>query len=141
MAALMLHVLPTLNACLNTLAAGFLMLGWLAIRSGNRERHKKLMLTALVCSALFLGTYLTYHFMVPGVTRYQGEGVLRILYFSILVTHTPLAIVILPFSLLAVRHGLRGDFQKHVCITRWLLPVWLYVSVTGVLIYLMLYIF
>ena len=93
---------------------------------------------ALIASTLFLGFYLTYHLSV-GTTRYQDEGISRIIYFTILLTHTPLAVAIVPFSLMAVYHALRGNFVSHTRITRWLFPVWLYVSVTGVLIYLMLY--
>ena len=93
---------------------------------------------ALIASTLFLGFYLIYHFAV-GVTRYQGKGIARFIYFTILLTHTPLAVVIVPFSLAAVYHALRGNFVSHTRITRWLFPVWLYVSITGVVIYFMLY--
>ena len=108
---------------------------------GDQKLHQKLMMAALCCSALFLCSYITYHVLIHGVTRYHRQGMLRAIYFFILGTHTPLAIIILPFSLIAVRHALRKEFQKHTRITRWLLPVWMYVSVTGVLIYLMLYVF
>jgi putative membrane protein len=134
------HCLPILNASLNALAAVFLVMGWSAIKSQNRKRHRHCMIAALCCSVLFLTSYLTYHILVPGVTRYQGEGIDRILYFAILLTHTPLAAIIVPFCCLAVWHVLRQDFVKHTRITRWLLPVWLYVSITGVLIYFMLYV-
>lgn len=133
--------LPTLNACLNGLAGVFLVFGWLAIKQGKPDRHKRFMISALCSSALFLISYLTYHLTVSGVTRYQGEGILRTIYFTILLTHTPLAVLIVPFSLAAVWHAAHQNFARHVRITKWLLPVWLYVSVTGVVIYLMLYIF
>ena len=94
---------------------------------------------ALLASILFLLFYLVYHLSGGGLTRYQGEGLLRIIYFAILLTHTPLAVIIVPFSFLAVYHALKQNFNAHVRITRWLFPVWLYVSVTGVLIYVMLY--
>ena len=134
-------LLPTVNASLNALAAFFLILGWRAIKLENRELHKKCMIAALICSTAFLITYVSYHIMVPGVTRYPGTGIARFIYFSILLTHTPLAIAIVPFSLMALRYALKGAFAQHVLITRWLLPVWLYVSVTGVMIYFMLYVF
>ena len=135
-------VFPTVNASLNFLAGILLLSGWIAIKSGNKILHKKLMAGALVCSVLFLICYVSYHAMLHGVvTKYQGTGIKRFVYFSILLTHTPLAIIIVPFSILAVRHALRGNFEKHIQITRWLLPVWMYVSVTGVIIYLMLYIY
>ena len=134
----MLHILPTVNACLNVTAAVFLILGTKAIKAKKRGTHRNFMGAALVASVLFLGFYLTYHFFA-GATRYQGKGILRVIYFTILLTHTPLAVVIVPFSLTAVYHALRGNLVSHTRITRWLLPVWLYVSVTGVLIYVMLY--
>lgn len=134
-------VFPTINASLNALAGVFLLLGWLAIRAKDREKHRRYMMAALACSALFLVSYLTYHLTSHMITRYQGQGIWRGIYFFILGTHTPLAAAIVPFCLIAVRHALRGEFEKHTKITRWLLPVWGYVSVTGVLIYLMLYVF
>lgn len=100
------------------------------------------MITALIASTLFLISYITYHILKQGlVTRYEEEGLLRGVYFFILLTHTPLAIIVPPFALAAVYHALKGNFKKHVSITQWLWPVWMYVSLTGVLIYLMLYIF
>ena len=134
------HNLPTLNACLNGLAGIFLFLGWRAIKAGKRDVHRNFMISALIASALFLCSYLTYHFLVPGITRYQGQGLLRIIYFFILITHTPLATIIIPFCLMAVYHAIKQNFTAHIKITRWLMPVWMYVSVTGVLIYMMLYI-
>ncbi len=136
-----IYDMPLVNASLNGLAGIFLFFGWRAIKKGNRQRHQKFMIAALCASTAFLICYLTYHFMIPGVTRYQREGVLRIIYFFVLGTHTPLAGLVPPLSLIAVWHAYKGNFEKHVRITRWLLPVWMYVSVTGVLIYLMLYVF
>ena len=134
--------LPTLNACLNGFAGVMLLFGWRAIKANQRERHRRFMIAAVVSSALFLCSYVTYHVLKEGVvTRYEGEGVLRLVYFSILLTHTPLAMLIVPFVIRAVWLALKGEYKRHARITRWLLPVWLYVSVTGVLIYLMLYIF
>ncbi len=133
---------PTLNACLNGFAGVMLLFGWRAIKANQRERHRRFMIAAVVSSALFLCSYVTYHVLKEGVvTRYEGEGVLRLIYFSILLTHTPLAVLIVPFVIRAVWLALKGEYKRHARITRWLLPVWLYVSVTGVVIYLMLYIF
>jgi putative membrane protein len=131
--------LPSINASLNAMASLFLIVGWVAIRSGKKRAHQVMMIMAVLCSALFLSCYLYYHWSVPGVTRYQGEGFSRIVYFFILATHTPLAVLIVPFIIKALLCAFRKDFARHMAITRWLLPVWLYVSVTGVLIYFMLY--
>lgn len=133
-------LLPTINASLNALAGVFLVLGFLAIKRKDRPAHKKFMLCAFASSALFLCTYLYYHLTSAGITHYKGTGMWRAAYFFILGTHTPLAVLIVPFILMAIRHALKGDFIKHTRITQWLYPTWLYVSVTGVLIYLMLYI-
>ena len=132
-------ILPTINAFLNALSAVLLLGGWMSIKFGNRERHKKFMMTAMVSSTLFLTLYVLNRILAGGFTHYQGQGIWRPIYFTILGTHTPLAMVILPFSIMALWHALHGNFKAHVKITRWLLPVWLYVSVTGVIIYLMLY--
>ena len=135
--------LPMLNACLNGLAGILLFFGFKAIKKGKRGTHKKFMLFALAASALFLVSYITYHFLIHGVvtTHYQRHGFWRFIYFFILSTHTPLAVIIVPFSLIAIWHAYHTNFEKHKGITRWLFPVWMYVSITGVLIYLMLYIF
>lgn len=136
------HGLPTVNACLNGTAFLLLLGGWQAIKAGNRERHQKFMIAALVASALFLCSYVTYHFLAHGmVTHYRGTGAWRFIYFTILLTHTPLAVAIVPFCAMAVYQAYKGNFVAHVKITRWLFPAWVYVSVTGVVIYLMLYIF
>ena len=134
-------ILPTINASLNGLAGIFLVLGFLAIKRKDRVAHKKLMLCAFTSSALFLCCYLYYHITSAGITHYKGEGLSRVIYFFILGTHTPLAVLIVPFIIMAIRHALKGDLQKHTRITKWLYPTWLYVSITGVIIYLMLYVF
>ena len=134
-----IHDLPKLNAVLNTMAFLFLFLGWRAIKRDQRRLHAQFMVCALISSFIFLISYVTYH-SLAGVTRYPGQGISRFFYFFILSTHTPLAIVIVPFSLKAVWHAYRKEFTQHTQITRWLLPVWMYVSVTGVVIYLMLYV-
>jgi len=135
------HQLPTLNAILNGTAALFLISGYRAIKQKNQALHKKFMIAALICSTLFLTSYIYYHFNVQGITKYLGEGMLRFIYFFILLTHIPLAVLIVPFVIAAVIFAIQGNFEKHVQITRWLYPVWMYVSITGVLIYLLLYIF
>lgn len=135
------HDLPTLNAALNATAGVFLILGLIAIKSKNPTRHAQMMITALAVSVIFLCSYLYYHFNVRLVTRYQGQGILRPIYFFILFTHIPLAGVVAPVSLVAIWFAMRKKFETHKKITRWLWPVWMYVSVTGVLVYLMLYIF
>lgn len=130
--------LPALNATLNGMAAMFLTAGYLLIRSGRRRAHKRCMLSALVCSALFLTSYVVYH-ANTGSRPFPGSGAVRIVYIAILITHVVLAAAILPLALLTTSRGLRSQFDRHVRIARWTLPIWLYVSVTGVVIYLMLY--
>jgi len=134
------HILPAVNACLNVASAIFLMIGWTMIKQKNKSAHAVFMSAALLASILFLCFYLIYHLSGRGLTRYQGEGMARLIYFAILLTHTPLAVLIVPFSLAAVYHAVKGNFASHTRITRWLFPVWVYVSVTGVLIYVMLYV-
>jgi putative membrane protein len=119
-------------------AAAFLILGWIAIRQKNLSAHTVFMSAALLASFLFLIFYLIHHFTV-GVTRVQGSPFFRGVYFAILFTHTPLAAVTAPLSVVAVYYAVKGKLQAHIRLTRWLLPVWLYVSVTGVIIYWMLY--
>ncbi|MEK8023905.1 MAG: DUF420 domain-containing protein [Candidatus Hydrogenedentota bacterium] len=132
--------LPAVNASLNFCAAVLLTSGWFAVRAGRRDIHARLMIAALIASAAFLVSYLVYHFNIVAVTKYQGQGFLRALYFFILFTHIPLAVLVVPGSLRAVWMAARGDFVRHRKTTRWLWPVWMYVSVTGVAIYVMLYI-
>ena len=130
--------LPVLNATLNGLAAIFLTAGYVQIRRGRRDVHKRCMLAALVTSALFLVSYVTYHLNV-GSRPFPGQGVIRVIYFAILITHVVLAATTLPLALVTAARGLKGQYSRHVRIARWTLPIWLYVSVTGVVIYLMLY--
>jgi putative membrane protein len=130
--------LPALNASLNGLASVFLIVGYALIRSGRRDAHRLCMLTALATSALFLISYVVYH-ANAGSVRFQGTGAIRVVYFAVLVPHVILAATILPLALITTARGLRGDFGRHVRIARWTLPVWLYVSVTGVIVYAMLY--
>ena len=135
-----LPLLPTINASLNALAGIFLVLGFLAIKFKNQKLHSLMMKSAFVSSTLFLCVYLYYHLTSRGISHYQGHGIKRAIYFFILGTHTPLAVLIVPFIIMAVYYALKGEFEKHTKITRWLFPTWLYVSITGVLIYLMLYV-
>ena len=130
--------LPALNAFLNALSATFLTTGYVLIRRGDRVRHKRFMLAALTTSALFLTSYLVYHFNT-GSRPFAGQGAIRLVYLAILLTHVVLAAFILPLALVTASRGLRSQFDRHVRIARWTLPIWLYVSVTGVVIYLMLY--
>jgi uncharacterized membrane protein YozB (DUF420 family) len=130
--------LPTVNATLNFLSALCVSAGFVAIRRKRRTLHIRFMAAALTASVLFLISYLTYHYL-HGSTKYQGGGAIRVVYRSILLTHTVLAAVVVPLVLLTVIRALKGQFEKHKRIARWTLPVWLYVSVTGVVIYLMLY--
>ena len=130
--------LPAVNATLNAMAAIFLIAGYVLIRSGRREPHKRCMLAALTASALFLVCYVTYH-ANTGSRPFPGQGVIRVVYFAILITHVILAAAILPLALTTAARGLTAQYDRHVRIARWTLPIWLYVSVTGVVIYLMLY--
>ncbi|HUP02317.1 MAG TPA: DUF420 domain-containing protein [Gemmatimonadota bacterium] len=133
-----LHDLPLVNASLNGAAAALLAAGYGFIRRGQVARHRACMLCALAVSALFLISYLVYHAQV-GSVRFTAGGWPRTLYFAILLTHTPLAASIVPLALVTAWQALSGRFDRHVRIARWTLPLWLYVSVTGVLIYMMLY--
>ena len=130
--------LPALNASLNALASVFLVIGYLLIRRGRRDAHRRSMLLALSTSALFLVSYVIYH-ANAGSVPFRGTGVIRIVYFAILIPHVILAATILPLALVTAARGLRGDYGRHVRIARWTLPLWLFVSVTGVIVYLMLY--
>jgi uncharacterized membrane protein YozB (DUF420 family) len=127
---------PTLSAALNAAAAVLLACGYRAIRRGDRETHKRFMVGALAASTLFLANYLVYHARV-GSVPYDGPG--RPLYLVLLVSHVVLAAAIVPLVALTVVRAARGQFERHRRIARWTLPVWMYVSVTGVVIYLVLY--
>ena len=130
--------LPHVNALLNTTSAIFLITGYIFIRLGRINAHRNCQITAVTASTLFLISYLTYHYY-HGDTRFLGQGIVRPVYFFILITHIILAIVILPLVIITLVRALRFDFIRHKRIARWTLPLWLYVSVTGVIVYLMLY--
>jgi len=131
-------VLPHLNAALNASSFILLSTGYYFIRRGRVIAHRNCQLAALTVSILFLISYVTYH-QHHGTTRFTGQGIARSVYFTILTSHTILAVVIVPFVIVTFLRAFRGDFQRHRALARWTLPMWLYVSVTGVLVYLMLY--
>ena len=130
--------LPHLNACLNGTSAVLLFTGYTFIRKRNVVAHRACQIAALVISLLFLASYLTYHYH-HGATRFQGTGFVRTFYFTILTSHTILAMVIVPLVILTFYRAFRGEFGRHRRIARITLPIWLYVCVTGVIVYLMLY--
>jgi len=132
-----LSFLPAVNATLNGIAAMLLAAGWLAIKRRELHLHKRLLVAAFAASALFLVCYLIYHWS-HGDTRYQGEGLLRIIYFVILISHIVLSVFVVPGALAAFFFAYKREFARHKRITRVLMPIWLYVSVTGVVIYFML---
>ena len=130
--------LPALNATLNATAAVFLVTGYILIKLGRRRLHKRCMLAALAASSAFLTSYVIYH-ATTGSRPFAGRGTIRVVYFAILITHVVLAATVLPLALTTAARGLRADYPRHVKIARWTFPIWLYVSVTGVVIYVMLY--
>lgn len=130
--------LPAVNAALNSLSAIFLVGGYLFIRSRNIPAHKACMLSAFGSSILFLASYLVYHYQV-GSVPFKGQGSIRLVYFTILVTHTILATTVVPLALVTLFRAFRERFDAHRRIARWSFPIWLYVSVTGVIVYWMLY--
>ena len=133
-----IHSLPTLNACLNSLSAIFLITGYICIRRKKITAHKTAMLSAFVTSSLFLTSYLVYHYYT-GTHPFPGHGWIRPVYFGILISHTILAAAIVPMILVTLRRAWTGRFQYHAQIARRTLPLWLYVSVTGVVVYWMIY--
>lgn len=130
--------LPAVNATLNGTTTVLLIIGRTLIAKKLVAAHRRVMIAAVSTSALFLVSYLTYHAQA-GSVRFQGQGWVRPVYFAILLTHTVLAAAIVPMVLVTLVRGLRGNFDRHRAIARWTYPVWLYVSVTGVVIYVMLY--
>lgn len=135
-----IHDFPALNASLNGLSAVFILAGWFFIKSDRKKAHIAAMSCALVTSTIFLGCYITYHALRHGVvTRFTAQGIVRPFYFALLVSHTVLAATTVPLVVTTVIPALRARFDRHRRIARWTLPVWLYVSITGVLVYMMLY--
>lgn len=133
-----LSAFPALNASLNATCAALLLTGWVLIKTGRREAHRWAMAAAFLCSAVFLACYLWYHFHA-GSVRFQKTGPIRTVYFAILLTHTVLAVAVLPVILRTLFLAAKGRFEEHRRWARWAFPIWLYVSVTGVTVYWMLY--
>jgi uncharacterized membrane protein YozB (DUF420 family) len=131
-------MLPTLNACLNGLSALLLISGYGFIRNHKKNAHRACMVSAFAVSVVFLVSYLVHHYLA-GIIYFQGQGWVRSLYFLILTTHTILAVCVPVLAVLTLRQALKGNFQKHKKIARFTFPIWLYVSVTGVVVYFMLY--
>jgi uncharacterized membrane protein YozB (DUF420 family) len=130
--------LPAINATLNATSAILLTIGWFLIRARRIQAHRRFMIAAFTSSALFLVSYLIYHAQI-GSKPYPGTGVMRTIYFSILIPHVTLAAVVLPMAIVTLRRGLRRDDARHHRLAVWTLPLWLFVSVTGVAVYVMLY--
>jgi len=133
-----IHDLPAINASLNATAAVLLVWGYILIRRRSIAAHRKVMLAAFVTSSVFLCCYLIYHYNV-GSVRFPRSGTIRTIYLSILATHTALAAAVPPLAIITLSRGLGERYDRHRRIARWTLPIWLYVSVTGVVVYLMLY--
>lgn len=132
------HDLPAINATLNAISGILLFAGYLFIRARKITEHRRCMIAAFVTSSLFLICYIVYHAQV-GSVRFTRQGFVRSLYFSILITHVTLAACVLPLALVTLSRGLKARYAQHRRIARWTLPIWLYVSVTGVLVYVLLY--
>ena len=132
------HDLPAVNATLNAVSGILLLTGYALIRSRRIEQHRKVMIAAFTTSSLFLVSYIVYHAQV-GSVRFPRHGFVRPLYYTILVTHVTLAATVLPLAIVTLSRGLKARFSQHRRIARWTFPIWLYVSVTGVLVYVLLY--
>jgi uncharacterized membrane protein YozB (DUF420 family) len=136
----MTQYLPTINACLNAISAVLLVRAYILIRRKEVEQHRRTMLAAFCTSSLFLICYLVYHYSIGGSRPFGHEGTsLRTVYFAILITHTILAAAVPVLAIITLRRGLAARYDRHRRIARWTLPIWLYVSVTGVVVYMMLY--
>ena len=134
-----IHDLPIVNATLNGLSAVFLTLGFIAIKRGNKIAHRNCMIAAFSTSVIFLACYLTYHFLVKTVTHFVEPAWFKPIYLTILLTHTVLAVIIVPLILRTLWLARKQNFEAHKKIARWTWPLWMYVSITGVVIYLLLY--
>jgi uncharacterized membrane protein YozB (DUF420 family) len=135
---LTVHDLPAVNASLNALSGVLLLIGFVMVRSGRIAAHRRVMIAAFATSSLFLICYVVYHAQV-GSVRFTRQGFVRPLYFTILITHVTLAAAVLPLAILTLSRGLKARYAPHRRIARWTLPIWMYVSVTGVLVYVLLY--
>jgi putative membrane protein len=132
------HDLPAVNATLNAVSGVLLVIAYVLIRQRRIEQHRRVMIAAFVTSSLFLICYVTYHAQV-GSVRFTRQGLVRPLYFTILITHVMLAAVVLPMAIVTLSRGLKARYPQHRKIARWTFPIWLYVSITGVLVYVLLY--
>ena len=132
------HSLPAVNATLNGLAGVLLVIAYILIRQRRIDAHRRTMIAAFATSSLFLVCYVIYHAQV-GSVRFPRQGIVRPIYFTILITHVTLAAAVLPLAIITLSRGLKARFDRHRAIARWTLPIWLYVSVTGVLVYVLLY--
>jgi putative membrane protein len=132
------HDLPAVNASLNALSGILLLIGYVLIRQRRIDTHRKVMIAAFVTSSIFLVCYVVYHAQV-GSVRFTRQGFVRPLYFTILATHVTLAAAVVPLALVTLSRGLKARYARHRVIARWTFPIWLYVSVTGVLVYVLLY--
>jgi uncharacterized membrane protein YozB (DUF420 family) len=132
------HDLPAVNATLNAISAILLLAGYVLIRSRRIDQHRRVMIAAFAVSTVFLVTYLVYHASV-GSKRFPGQGSIRTVYFIVLITHAVLAALVPPMAIITLVRGLRARYDRHARLARWTLPIWMYVSVTGVIVYLMLY--
>jgi uncharacterized membrane protein YozB (DUF420 family) len=133
-----IHDLPAVNATLNALSGILLLAGYVLIRARRVRQHRAFMIAAFVTSSLFLVCYVVYHAQV-GSVRFTRQGLVRPLYFTILITHVTLAALVLPLAMVTLSRGLNARYARHRAIARWTFPIWMYVSVTGVLVYVLLY--
>jgi putative membrane protein len=133
-----IHSLPAINASLNALSGVLLVIGYALMRARRIELHRRVMIAAFITSSLFLVCYVIYHAQV-GSVRFTRAGFVRPLYFTILITHVTLAATVLPLAIITLTRGLKGRYPRHRAIAKWTFPIWLYVSVTGVLVYVLLY--
>jgi putative membrane protein len=132
------HDLPAVNASLNALSGLLLLAGYVMIRTRRIQQHRRCMIAAFITSSVFLVSYIVYHAQV-GSVPFTRQGFVRPMYFAILVTHVTLAAAVVPLALVTLTRGLKGRYPQHIRIARWTFPIWLYVSVTGVLVYVLLY--
>ncbi len=132
------HALPAINASLNAISGVLLLIGYALMRARRIDLHRRVMIAAFATSSLFLVCYLIYHAQV-GSVRFTREGFVRPVYFTVLITHVTLAAAVLPLAIITLTRGLKGRYPRHRAIARWTFPIWLYVSVTGVLVYVLLY--
>ena len=133
-----IHDLPAINAALNGIAGVLLVIAYVFIRQRKIDAHRRTMIAAFATSSLFLVCYVIYHAQV-GSVRFTRQGIVRPIYFTVLITHVTLAAAVLPLAIVTLSRGLKARFDRHRAIARWTLPIWLYVSVTGVLVYVLLY--